>query len=50
MTEAELKKFRMQQYYNKRVKADFAPNLQEKELENDDSSPMSPDGKKQRNL
>ena len=50
MTDAELKKFRMQEYYKNRVKADFAPNLEENELENDDQSPSSPEAVKQRNL
>lgn len=54
MTEAQLKSLRMREYYNRRVKADFAPKQRDGTLEDSlegespsptlgDDSPLSPE-------
>jgi len=49
MTEAQLKQIRRREYYSRRVKADFAPINADEELL-DDTSPLSPEEKKTRQL
>ena len=49
MTEAQLKQIRRREYYSRRVKADFAPINADEELL-DDTSPLSPEEKKSRQL
>jgi|TARA_B110000285_G_C14859547_1_gene483886 hypothetical protein len=49
MTEAQLKQIRRREYYSRRVKADFAPINADAELL-DDTSPLSPEEKKSRQL
>jgi len=49
MTEAQLKQIRRREYYSRRVKADFALINADEELL-DDTSPLSPEEKKTRQL